>query len=260
MMDVGLPSPVFLSCLRTGERTRGANSWLIWFKTKNYCKLKARRSWKNTLFRNVRKASLPDILVWHLELRWPTPGIKPVGPLHSWIVLNCIVCDNGFHTHTHTHAHTHTQRRQNETVKGFMCFHLLDMPSDQDPNIVHGSHDLEITSVMAVCRFWKKVVVAAAFTGFLHCQSHDAGNTQLCSDYFQSVMFLCLAKMQPKQLFHTNWILGSVGHEITFVPQYTIQSKYFKWGWGFDFLGSDWKCSAENLAKCVLHAGSVSTQ
>jgi hypothetical protein len=66
------------------------------------------------------------------------------------------------------------------------------------------------------------VVVAAAFTGFLHCQSHDAGNTKLCSDHIQSVMFLCLAKMQPKQLFHTNRILGSVGHEISFVLQYTI--------------------------------------
>jgi len=66
------------------------------------------------------------------------------------------------------------------------------------------------------------VVVAAAFTVLSTARAMMLVIQKLCSDHFQSVMFLCLAKMQPKQLFHTNWILGSVGHEITFVLQYTI--------------------------------------
>ena len=51
--------------------------------------------------RYVRKASLPDILVWHLELRWPTPGIRPVGPLHSRILPYVIT------VFTHTLAQKH---------------------------------------------------------------------------------------------------------------------------------------------------------
>ena len=65
-------------------RTYGA---IRWFRTMTYYNWKHGTAGKtrcsNRNCRYVRKASLPDILVWHLELRWPTPGIRPVGPLHS---------------------------------------------------------------------------------------------------------------------------------------------------------------------------------
>ena len=65
-------------------RTYGA---IRWFRTMTYYNWKHGTAGKtrcsNRNCRYVRKASLPDILVWYLELRWPTPGIRPVGSLHS---------------------------------------------------------------------------------------------------------------------------------------------------------------------------------
>ena len=104
-MDVGLAVACCLSNLHTGKKHmtqiagRSVSKWRTTAKSKHDTAGKTRCS--NRIAGTSGKRPFLIILVWNLELRCPTPGIRPVGPLHSRILPYVIA------VFTHTLAQKH---------------------------------------------------------------------------------------------------------------------------------------------------------